>query len=119
MKEHQNIESEKFLLDLDAQDIVLHNIQLAIQGCIDISNHIIADRGWGVPSVQSEAFNIMASQKVTSPGTADIMRKMTGFRNLIIHEYQQTDFLKVHEILNTRLNDIQEYLRQTIKFCDL
>jgi len=34
--------------DLDTQDIILHNLQLTIQGCIDIGAHIIADEGWGV-----------------------------------------------------------------------
>ena len=33
--------------NLDFQDIVLHNLQLAIQGCIYVGSHIISEESWG------------------------------------------------------------------------
>lgn len=48
-KEKQKISREEFLKDIDVQDIVLLNLQNAIQGCVDIASHIISDNNWGVP----------------------------------------------------------------------
>ncbi|MDA8140355.1 MAG: hypothetical protein M0036_17035 [Desulfobacteraceae bacterium] len=36
---------EIFIRDVDQQDIILFNIQMAIQNCIDMAAHIISDQG--------------------------------------------------------------------------
>jgi len=46
----------KFFNSQDLQDMVLHNLQLAIQACIDIGVHIITDEGWGTPGSFSDVF---------------------------------------------------------------
>ncbi len=38
-----NITLEIFLDDIDFQDIILFNIQLAVQNCIDIAAHIVSE----------------------------------------------------------------------------
>lgn len=38
-----------FLNDLDRQESILFNLQMAIQNCIDIAAHIVSEEGLGVP----------------------------------------------------------------------
>src|SRR3989338_5067490 len=78
---------QEFKSDTDTQDIVIHNLQLAIQGAIDIASHIISDEGWGVPNTLVGLFDILKEHKVLDEKTTDIMRRMVGFRNIIVHEY--------------------------------
>lgn len=73
--------------DIDIQDIVLHNLQLAVQGCIDIAAHIVADQGWGVAGSINETFYILRDKKAISLEMMEKMVSMAGFRNILLHEY--------------------------------
>ncbi len=97
--------------NLDLQDIVLHNLQLSIQGCIDIASHIISDQGWTVPDTLAGLFDILMNHKVISQNLNEKLKKMVGFRNIIIHEYGTIDLDKVHAILRKDLKDIYLFLK--------
>lgn len=112
LKEKQNINLDEFKKNKDLQDIILHNLQLSIQGCIDIASHIISDQGWTVPDTLSGLFDVLLKQKITSEELNTSLKKMVGFRNIIIHEYQTIDLNKVYEILRNGLKDIYSFLKQ-------
>ncbi len=86
LKEKQKFTKAKFLTNRDVQDIVLFNLQVAIQGCIDIASHIISDNNWGVPGSLAGLFVVLAEKKVITVKTKIVMQEMTGFRNLIVHK---------------------------------
>lgn len=110
LKNKKDISIETLRNDIDTQDIVLHNLQLAIQGCVDIGSHIIADEGWGVAGSFSEIFYILQEKGALSPDLADRMAAMVGFRNLLVHEYETIRMDIVYDILQTHLSDIEEFL---------
>lgn len=113
------ISLKEFKTDTDMQDIVMHNLQLAIQGAIDIASHIISDEGWGVPNTLVGLFDVLREHNVIDGKLTDIMKKMAGFRNLIIHEYDVIDLDKVYQILTSRLGDFDAFLKQIAKFAKL
>lgn len=119
LQEKRVISKEEFLKDIDTQDIVLHNLQLSIQGCIDIASHIISDEGWSFPATMGGLFDILKEKNVISEKNADILKKMVNFRNIIIHEYDEIDLEKVYDIFKNRLSDITAYLKEIIKFLGL
>lgn len=119
LKEKSGLPREQFQNSLDAQDIILHNLQLAIQICIDISNHIIADENWEVPTSLGNIFRILSRHKVISPEMADTMASMAGFRNILIHEYEEVDLKKVYDLLTHRLNDFENFAREIIEYLRL
>ncbi|MBU1121928.1 MAG: DUF86 domain-containing protein [Candidatus Omnitrophota bacterium] len=119
LKEKQGITLENFSKDRDAQDIVLLNLQAAIQGCIDISSHIISDNNWGVPGSLGGLFETLYEEKVISEQICKIMRGMVGFRNLIVHEYAGVDMEKVYDIYIHRLGDINSFLKEIITYAKL
>jgi uncharacterized protein YutE (UPF0331/DUF86 family) len=41
----QALSQSQFLADADAQDVVLRNLQVAIQACLDCASHIISEEG--------------------------------------------------------------------------
>lgn len=113
------ISLKDFKSDTDAQDIVIHNLQLAIQGIIDISSHIISDQGWGIPNTLVGLFDVLREHGVIDEKLTDIMKRMVGFRNIIIHEYEEIDLDKVYEILTTRLGDFDSFLKHITKYAKL
>jgi uncharacterized protein YutE (UPF0331/DUF86 family) len=91
-------------------DIALHNLQLAIQGCIDIGSHAISDEGWGVAGSLNEIFYILQNKGVIKAEVSEKMISMVGFRNILVHEYETISFDIVCNILHHHLKDINEYL---------
>ena len=112
LKEKQGLSNEEFRANQDVQDIVLLNLQTAIQGCIDIASHIISDNDWGVPGSLAGLFDILAEKKVISQDIKKIMRQMSGFRNLIVHEYAELDTDKVYSMFTNRLSDFNNFLKE-------
>jgi len=110
LKNKENISLESLKNDFDIQDIVLHNLQLAIQGCIDIGSHVISDEGWGVAGSLNEIFYILQNKGVIKTEMSEKMISMVGFRNILVHEYETINFDIVCNILQHHLKDINEYL---------
>ena len=110
LRKREKISLKSFKEDLDIQDIVLHNLQLTIQGCIDIGSHIISDEGWGILGSLSEIFYILRGKGVINSELAEKMISMAGFRNILIHEYDEVNLNIVHDILQNHLIDIDEFL---------
>ncbi len=119
LKSKENISLETLKNDLDAQDIVLYNLQLAIQGCIDIGSHIISDEGWGVAGSINEIIHILHGKGVIKAGLRERMVSMIGFRNILVHEYEEVNLDVVYNILHNRLKDINEYLLSVVDFFEL
>ncbi len=110
LKNKGNISLESLKNDFDIQDIALHNLQLAIQGCIDIGSHVISDEGWGVAGSLNEIFYILQNKGVIKAEVSEKMISMVGFRNILVHEYETINFDIVCNILHHHLEDINEYL---------
>jgi len=119
VSQKSDISLKEFKSNTDTQDIVIYNLQLAIQGAIDIASHIISDEGWGVPNTLVGLFDILHGHKVIDEGLTSIMKRMVGFRNIIIHEYDEIDLDKVYQILTSSLGDFENFLKQITKFAKL
>ncbi len=114
LKDFKRVSPEKLKNDMDTQDIILHNLQLAIQGCLDIGSHIISDEGWGIAGSFSDMFYILQERQVIAPSLADKMVAMVGFRNILVHEYETIRLDIVVNILEHHLDDIEEFLLAVI-----
>lgn len=112
LNEKQGISREVFLENRDIQDIVLLNLQASIQGCINLASHIVSDNDWGVAGSMAGLFDILCEKKVISDGVRCIMRSMAGFRNLIVHEYEELDMQRVYDIFNGKLGDFKSFLKE-------
>jgi len=112
LRSKQHISEKEFVVDYDVRESVLLNLQQAIQGCIDVGSHIIADNGWGTPGSTSEIFYILQENKIISTTMAETMVKMCGFRNLIVHQYDDIDFEIVYFIYQHQIKDFEDFLNE-------
>ncbi|MDZ7804380.1 MAG: DUF86 domain-containing protein [Thiohalophilus sp.] len=79
---------EELQSDPDAQDILTLNLSRAVQLCVDIGMHIIADTEITPPDTMGETFTILAQSEILDKQTAAQMRKAVGFRNIAVHNYR-------------------------------
>lgn len=119
LKEKQNISLDELRKNIDLQDIILHNLQLSIQGCIDLDSHIISDEGWTVPDTLAGLFDILAKHKIISEESNEKLKRMVGFRNIVIHEYGTIDLNKVHSILEEDIKDTYLFLKQICTYAKI
>src|SRR5512135_2434460 len=91
--------------DIDIQDIVVLNLQRAIQATIDLAAHLIAIHQWGLPSSLKEYFPLLAGQGVIDRELSRHLEAMVGFRNITVHEYRALDVAILKRILRERLKD--------------
>lgn len=101
--------------DLDAQDIIVVNLERAIQLCVDIAFVILAECGDAVPSTMAESFELLTKTPGLSAQTAQRMRNAVGFRNIAVHAYRQLEWAVVWSILNERLDDFRDFAREILE----
>lgn len=105
----------RFLNDRDRQDIVLFNVQMAIQNCIDIAAHIISDEGFGVPGSNNEMFYLLEENGYIETQVTEKMIAAVGFRNLVVHEYGKLDLKEVYKISRNDIRDLLAYVTAVFK----
>ena len=126
IKKHLNRVFEKretdlrtFLKDIDRQESILFNIQMAVQNCIDIAAHIISDQGLGVPGSTNEMFYLLEENGYLDNEITEKMVYAVGLRNLIVHEYSKIDLDQIFEVAQKDITDLNEYLKSIFKKLDL
>ncbi len=102
---------ELFVDDLDIQDIIVLNLTRAIQTCVDIGAHLIANSEAKPPATMGETFDILATVGVIDTATALKMKKAVGFRNLAVHGYGKINFSIVYSIITEQIEDFQQFAR--------
>lgn len=95
--------------DLDLQDALCMSLLVAIQEAIDIAFHIAADEGWGVPSSNVEAFEIIARNGVLGAELVRAMGSAAGLRNRIAHGYASVDLARLWAEIPAGLDSLEQY----------
>ncbi len=99
--------------DIDIRGMVERYLYLACQSAIDLAEAVIAFKGFRKPTTLSENFYILNEEKMISDALTEKMVKMTGFRNVIAHDYAKINYEIVYDVLQNRLKDFEEFLKET------
>jgi uncharacterized protein YutE (UPF0331/DUF86 family) len=119
IKAKRSVKLKEFLGDLDIQESILFNLQMAVQNCIDIAAHIISDDELGVAGSTSEMFYMLQENSYLTPELTEKMVTAVGFRNLVTHEYGKIDLTKVYQIAHKDVDDLEEYLGAIFRKCGM
>ena len=105
--------------DLDTEEIVVLNLQRAIQATIDLAAHLISGRPWGLPDSLKAHFQILADHGVVVPDLSRRLQAMVGFRNIAVHDYDRIDRDILKSIVRERLGDLEDFARAVKSFLAL
>ena len=103
---------EEFLSSPDKIDIAKYNLIVAIEGAIDICNHIVAKSGGRAPCDYADCFKILGELGIFEEQFVIKLQKMARFRNFLVHLYCR----KVYHVLKEDVLDLKEYLTGIGKF---
>lgn len=96
--------------DLREERFIEHTLQLAIQAAQDVASHIVADERLGEPRTNRELFTLLARGGWISTDEADLLGRMAGFRNILVHGYGDLDLSVVRDVVENRLDDLLRYV---------
>lgn len=114
--QQKRIDKNFDLSNYDTQDIIVLNLQRAVQQSIDIAMYICAEMKLGLPENSADSFKKLQEKTVISTESFHNMRSMIGFRNIAIHEYQKIDYDIVNHILVVRLNDFYLFNKEILEY---
>lgn len=101
--------AEVLVQDFDIQDIVSINIERAVQSCLDIAAHLLADFDDLGELSSASLFLELAHRNFIDPDLAGKLAKAAGFRNLLVHPYASIDWLKVYEVITNELDIFRQF----------
>lgn len=116
-REEYAAEPHNFATNYTRQDAAILNIQRACEAALDMGQHIIRRERLGLAQSARDVFTLLAQARWIDASTAEAMRRMIGFRNVAVHEYQSLQLPITLNILTHHLDDFlafsQEMLRKS------
>ena len=97
--------------DIREQRFVEHTLQLAIQAALDVASHIVSDARLGEPRTNAELFDSLCTAGWIDDSQRATLRKMAGFRNLVVHGYMTVDLAILKSIVENNLDDLLSFAR--------
>jgi len=97
------------------QDAIAANLQRVCEQCIDLANHTVRARKLGLPKESRESFRLLAESDIISRDLSNRLERMVGFRNILVHQYQQLDILVMKDVVENRLEDILLFVDTIVK----
>jgi uncharacterized protein YutE (UPF0331/DUF86 family) len=92
------------------------NLQVSIEICLDVGQHLIAALGLPRPDEYRDVFRILGTHGVLANAFAPRLEAMAGFRNRLVHAYAGIDPRLVHGYLRDQRADFDEFARQVAAF---
>ena len=113
------MEESEFHKDIHKQSSAKYNFIVAIEAAIDLANHLISKRALRAPEDYADVFKVLADASVIDKGFSIELIKMARFRNRLVHLYWDVDIAEIWKIIQTRLNDFEEYIYQIGSYLSL
>ena len=77
-------------------DGVKYLFMTAIEGCIDVAQHIVSSERLGAPDTNADALRRLGEHRVIDTDLADSLARAVDLRNVLVHGYVDVDDDVVH-----------------------
>jgi len=91
-------------------------LEVAIESCLDICNHIIASERWRAPHDYADTFKVMNEHGVFPNDFTKTLRQMARLRNRLVHLYWQVDNTKIYEFITSELGDFDTFVSHILNY---
>ncbi len=95
-----------FRQDFTRQDAAILNVTRACESAIDLANMLVRKQRLGVPGDARESFALLERGGLIAPELSNRMRRMIGFRNIAVHQYQELNLDIVETVIRDGLDDV-------------
>lgn len=103
-----------FQEDYFKQDAIAINLQRAAELTIDMANHVIRRKKLGLVKESRESIELLKKSEIITPETAENIKKMISFRNILVHEYQDLSIEIMENVITNHLQDLLDFTNQVL-----
>ncbi len=97
---------ETLRTDVLEERFVEHTLQLAIQAALDVASHIVSEQRLGQPRTNRELFALLERGGWIDGDLSETLQQMAGFRNVLVHGYDDVDLAIVLDVAENHLADL-------------
>lgn len=113
----KEIKSEKqFVEDFRLFTSVERCLQLCCQAIIDCLDLIIIEQGLEKPEDRREIVSVVYNAKIISENLSSKLEGISGFRNILVHEYGKIDRKKVYQYFSQKLGDFKIFKKEILSW---
>ena len=98
-----------FLKDKILLGSAKYYLQVSIECCLGVANHIIASERFRVPKDYADSFKVIEEEGLVSGELGKRLQQMAKFRNRLVHLYGDIDDKNVHQYINKDVKDLVEF----------
>jgi len=96
----------------DHKDIAERNIQVAIEGCLDIAKIVISSKELPEPMDNKGVFTVLAEAGILSNESLKFLVPMAGTRNVLVHGYDKVEDSIIYGVIKQHLKDFAVFLKE-------
>ncbi|SNX60654.1 Uncharacterized conserved protein YutE, UPF0331/DUF86 family [Nitrosomonas ureae] len=96
------------------QDAAILNIQRACEAALDMGQHLIRRERLGIPQSARDVFTLLAQAGWIDAVLADKLKRMVGFRNIAVHDYQALQLSITVAVIEKHLDEFLQYSKAVL-----
>ncbi|OAI00419.1 toxin-antitoxin antitoxin component [Methylomonas methanica] len=108
-REEYAADPDTFAQNHSRQDAAILNIQRACEAALDMGQHLIRREKLGIPQSARDVFNLLAQGGWVDDSLAESLKRMVGFRNIAVHDYQALQLPITVAIIDKHLDEFLQY----------
>jgi|SRR3989344_2100473 len=105
-------ELEDFLSMGLTRDGLYKKVEFCIESLIDICNIINSDLRFGIPETEEGIIENMRKNNIFTEKSINILKKIKGFRNILVHKYGDINDSLAFEIIEEGLKDFELIIKE-------
>jgi uncharacterized protein YutE (UPF0331/DUF86 family) len=114
-REEYAVDPKGFATNFTRQDAAILNIQRACEAALDMGQHIIRRESLGLPQSARDVFTLLKQAGWIDDALAESMKRMIGFRNVAVHEYQTLQLPITLNIITDHLDEFADFSQYMLR----
>jgi uncharacterized protein YutE (UPF0331/DUF86 family) len=115
VREEYQADPANFANNHSRQDAAILNIQRACEAALDMGQYLIRRDRLGVPQSARDVFNLLAQAGWIEISLAESLKRMVGFRNIAVHDYQSLQLPITINVITRHLDEFLQYSAAILK----
>jgi uncharacterized protein YutE (UPF0331/DUF86 family) len=111
-------DQQAFLGDPKSIGSARYYLQVSIETCIGIANHVIATERLRAPRDYRDSFKVLNEASLLPDDFTRTMQELAGLRNLLVHLYWEVDDQMVYDGIRSELDDFKTFVGHILAFMD-
>jgi uncharacterized protein YutE (UPF0331/DUF86 family) len=109
LAERRDLDRSAIGADAERMAAIKYVFVTAIEGCIDVAQHLCASEGWGPPASNAGAVRELSAHQVLGTDLGEAVASAVGFRNVLVHGYVDVDDQRVLAFLD-RVGELASFV---------